>query len=316
MGGGDRQRRAATTTRQGFFPDGSRSFEEIDRLSIGVDGKVNLIGGRAEVDFYRVAPPGGFTKGLAGRASAPTSARATSPPERLGRDFFAYKPFHLAKSPPRPVARQDHQRRAGDPVVGQIRRRDLDAGQPAGRGDRLLVQPADRHAACRSPATPRSARRARSATTARPISSIPSPTSSRASGPTARAATAPASSSSRSSSSSPRARSPRSMRGPGGYVATGGHGGILGQVTHARRALPDVCAGLPAHGRFRRQHHAAAELGARRRSSARTAPRQRRHRRSRTSRAGCCPTPSRSSRSSRTAAIAADAFGDDPGDRG
>src|SRR5947199_6520295 len=42
-------------TRQGFFPDGSRSFEEIDRLSIGADGKVNLIGGRAEVDFYRVA---------------------------------------------------------------------------------------------------------------------------------------------------------------------------------------------------------------------------------------------------------------------
>ena len=92
----------STITRQGFFPDGSRSFEDIDRFSIGADGKVNLIGGRAEVDFYRVAPPGGFTKGL------PKSRRADSgdgdtPAERLGYDFFAYKPFHMAKSPPRPV---------------------------------------------------------------------------------------------------------------------------------------------------------------------------------------------------------------------
>jgi L-asparaginase len=80
--------------RQGFFPDGSRSFEEIDRLSIGDHGRVNLIGDRAEVDFYRVAPPGGYTKGLTGADG--------TPPERLGWDFFAYKPFHLAKAPPRP----------------------------------------------------------------------------------------------------------------------------------------------------------------------------------------------------------------------
>ncbi|WP_158818924.1 asparaginase domain-containing protein [Methylocapsa sp. S129] len=92
----------SATTRQGFFPDGSRSFEEIDRLSIGMDGKVNLIGGRAEVDFYRVAPPGGFTKGLAA-ASRADKGEGDTPAERLGWDFFAYKPFHLAKSPPRPV---------------------------------------------------------------------------------------------------------------------------------------------------------------------------------------------------------------------
>jgi L-asparaginase/Glu-tRNA(Gln) amidotransferase subunit D len=92
----------SSTYRQGFFPDGSRSFEEIDRLSIGVDGKVNLIGGRAEVDFYRVAPPGGFTKGLFAGNRADVG-KGDTPPERLGYDFFAYKPFHLAKAPPRPV---------------------------------------------------------------------------------------------------------------------------------------------------------------------------------------------------------------------
>lgn len=91
-----------TLTRQGFFPDGSRSFEEIDRFSIGADGKVNLIGGRAEVDFYRVMPPGGFTKGLAHDKRA-DSGDGDTPAERLGYDFFAYKPFHLAKSPPRPA---------------------------------------------------------------------------------------------------------------------------------------------------------------------------------------------------------------------
>lgn len=89
-------------TRQGFYPDGSRSFEEIDRLSIGADGKVNLIGGRAEVDFYRVAPPGGFTKGLAHDQRA-DSGEGDTPAETLGYEFFAYKPFHLAKSPPRPM---------------------------------------------------------------------------------------------------------------------------------------------------------------------------------------------------------------------
>lgn len=89
-------------TRQGFYPDGSRSFEEIDRLSIGADGKTNLIGGRALVDFYRVAPPGGFTKGLPGGQRADIG-EGDIPPERHGRDFFAYKPHHLAKAPPRPL---------------------------------------------------------------------------------------------------------------------------------------------------------------------------------------------------------------------
>jgi hypothetical protein len=71
--------------RQGFFPDGSRSFEEIDRLQIGEKGVGNLISSLADVDFYRVLPPGGFKQ--AG--------------ERRGADFFPYKPSHLSASPSR-----------------------------------------------------------------------------------------------------------------------------------------------------------------------------------------------------------------------
>ncbi|WP_375450360.1 asparaginase domain-containing protein [uncultured Devosia sp.] len=89
-------------SRQGFFPDGSRSFEEIDRLSIDANGKVNLIGGRADVDFYRVAPPGGFTKGLPNALRADEGDGDTAT-ESMGFDFFGYKPWHLAKSPPRPT---------------------------------------------------------------------------------------------------------------------------------------------------------------------------------------------------------------------
>lgn len=86
--------------RQGFFPDGSRSFEEIDRLHVGEAGTGNLISGKAEVDFYRVMPPGGYQKGL-------PAARRTDrgdgdiAPERRGEKFFPYKPFHLP-APPAP----------------------------------------------------------------------------------------------------------------------------------------------------------------------------------------------------------------------
>src|SRR3954465_4569164 len=46
--------------RQGFFPSGSRPFEEIDRLSVGADGTAGQISSRATVEFYRGAPPGGY----------------------------------------------------------------------------------------------------------------------------------------------------------------------------------------------------------------------------------------------------------------
>jgi L-asparaginase len=86
--------------RQGFFPDGSRSFEEIDRLQIGEKGTGNLISAKAEIDFYRVLPPSGYSKGLPRDRRSDTGA-GDIPPERRGVDFFPYKPPHLAASAPR-----------------------------------------------------------------------------------------------------------------------------------------------------------------------------------------------------------------------
>lgn len=71
--------------RQPFFPDGSRSFAEIDQLGIGSNGVGNLISSRAEVAFHRIVPPAGY----AGRG------------EKRGVDFFAYKPVHLESGPPK-----------------------------------------------------------------------------------------------------------------------------------------------------------------------------------------------------------------------
>lgn len=72
-------------TRQPFFPDGSRSFAEIDQLAIGGDGTGNLISSLADIDFHRIVPPAGYTQ----------------QGEQRGVDFFAYKPSHLENGPPK-----------------------------------------------------------------------------------------------------------------------------------------------------------------------------------------------------------------------
>ena len=77
----------AEKARQPFYPDGSRVFEEIDRLGVDNHGHGSLLSSRAEIDFYRVTPPAGYKKG--------------EPPEVMGRDFFPYRPYHLALSPGR-----------------------------------------------------------------------------------------------------------------------------------------------------------------------------------------------------------------------
>jgi hypothetical protein len=89
----------AAQCRQPFYPDASRLFEEIDRLGIGDDGVASLLSAKATFDFYRALPSGGYTQGL------PASQRADVgegdiPPETLGQDFFPYRPAHLRWEPP------------------------------------------------------------------------------------------------------------------------------------------------------------------------------------------------------------------------
>ena len=82
-----------------FYPDASRIFEEIDRLGIGSGGTNNLLSAKADFDFYRPAPSGGYRKGL------PASERTDVgdgdiPPEVWGDDFFTYAPIAVAPAMP------------------------------------------------------------------------------------------------------------------------------------------------------------------------------------------------------------------------
>lgn len=88
--------------RQGFYPDGSRSFEEIDRLCIDAHGHAGSISRVADIDFYRGLPPSGYKKGLSADQRL-DKGDGNIPPEVRGHDFYPYKPPHLASSPTRPT---------------------------------------------------------------------------------------------------------------------------------------------------------------------------------------------------------------------
>jgi hypothetical protein len=82
-----------------FFPDGSRLFEEIDRLGISDEGVGCLLSAKADFDFYRALPSGGYARGR--RAEERTDiGDGDIPPEIRGTDFFPYRPGYLRKEPP------------------------------------------------------------------------------------------------------------------------------------------------------------------------------------------------------------------------
>jgi hypothetical protein len=90
----------AERCRQPFYPDASRLFEEIDRLGIGDEGISSLLSAKADFDFYRAVPPGGYTRGLPA-AERTDMGQGDIPPEKLGKDFFPYRPTYLRQEPPR-----------------------------------------------------------------------------------------------------------------------------------------------------------------------------------------------------------------------
>jgi hypothetical protein len=90
----------ANQSRQPFFPDGSRPVEEVDRLGVGELGTGNLISAYAEINFFRVLPPSGYKKGLPADRRTDVGDGDIAP-EVLGKDFFPYRPPHLGQHPPR-----------------------------------------------------------------------------------------------------------------------------------------------------------------------------------------------------------------------
>ena len=71
-------------------------------MAIGVEGAASLLSSIATIDFYRGVPPGGFTKGLPAHLRSDKGEGDISPEVR-GTHFFGYKPYHLAVGPPRPA---------------------------------------------------------------------------------------------------------------------------------------------------------------------------------------------------------------------
>jgi L-asparaginase/Glu-tRNA(Gln) amidotransferase subunit D len=88
------------TSRQPFYPDASRLFEEIDRFGVGPDGWGSTLARAADFDFIRAAPSGGYRRGLPAdrRTDAGSGDIAL---EKRGQDFFPYRPAALRTEPTR-----------------------------------------------------------------------------------------------------------------------------------------------------------------------------------------------------------------------
>ncbi len=90
---------ASELCRVPFFPDASRLFEEIDRLGISDEGVGCLLSGKAAFDFYRALPSGGYATGRHADERTDIGAGDIGPESR-GVDFFPYRPGYLRKEPP------------------------------------------------------------------------------------------------------------------------------------------------------------------------------------------------------------------------
>jgi L-asparaginase len=96
---GTEKNASAELVRVPFFPDGSRLFEEIDRLGVSDQGVGCLLTSKAEFDFYRALPSGGYNKGRSA-GERTDIGEGDIAPEKRGVDFFPYRPGYLRKEPP------------------------------------------------------------------------------------------------------------------------------------------------------------------------------------------------------------------------
>ena len=86
-------------TRFPFYPDASRMFEEIDRFDLDDEGFVGQLASRADYDFFRPAPSGGYRKGLPAELRT-DMGEGDIEPEVLGDDFWPYRPAVHRREPP------------------------------------------------------------------------------------------------------------------------------------------------------------------------------------------------------------------------
>jgi hypothetical protein len=84
-------------SRQPFYPDASRIFEEVDRLGVDNTGLGNLLAGQADYDFFRGLPSSGYPAGLPA-AERTDAGEGDIPPEEIWRDYFPYRPRTCAGS--------------------------------------------------------------------------------------------------------------------------------------------------------------------------------------------------------------------------
>ena len=75
------------STRQDYFPDATRLFEEINRFGVDPRGRNGLLARKAEYDFYRVAPSAGYVRGLSAERRTDVGEGDIAP-EVWGDDFF------------------------------------------------------------------------------------------------------------------------------------------------------------------------------------------------------------------------------------
>ena len=90
---------SADQVRQPHFPDASRLVEEIDRFGLSNLGSNGMLSALADFDYFRPVPSGGYTRGLR-EAERTDHGVGDIAPERVGEDFFVYRPHDLRSEPP------------------------------------------------------------------------------------------------------------------------------------------------------------------------------------------------------------------------
>lgn len=86
------------SSRQTFYPDASRIYEEMERLYPGPYGGSVALSSIADFDFVRAAPSGGWKRGRPAELRT-DFGEGDIEPERFGLDFQGYFPFHLMREP-------------------------------------------------------------------------------------------------------------------------------------------------------------------------------------------------------------------------